>query len=385
MMHQKILIITPNNDTFTNPTMIALFQLLKEKETITYLFGPEQHPSCPENLFGVKHIQSSFKLSFFRNPKYYISQFLSYYKIFRCLKRNKINTLLAVDPMGLIVGGRVKRFLGKHLHLSYLSFEIFFKEELSGYYLSLKNKEIYYSRYIDSLLIQDEKRKKMLFQENNIDLKEENVALVPVSPTKINISEKLNIHEKLGISKDKKLAVYSGSVGKWCGTEAIIDIFNKGYWDDNYNLVFHTRKPIKQGDAYYDELMQLHNNKSIPFTLHPNPFGTFEELLAFLAGFDIAFALYYPNSDNPYYGMNMKEIGLSSGKFSTYMMVGLPTIVTPCSIYEELLKKYQFGAILKDIKDAIKKIESQQNEAKKLYLEILNPTLKVSNYIDIIF
>jgi hypothetical protein len=382
-----IAIITPNSDTFTNPTMTSLFHILKEKGVEVFLFGPIQHPACPDNLQNVNAIQSVFKLNLFKNPTHYIAHWSSYLKIIKTLRKEKISTLLAVDPMGIIVGGRIKKLFRGKIHLSYLSFEIFFKKELSDHYLSLKEKEIYYSAGIDSLLIQDEKRRELLLKEKSISLPFERIALVPVSPLKIEVLDKSDIHSMLLIPKQKKLVIYSGSVGTWCGTNAIIEAFDKGYWNNDYWLVFHTRKTIDSNNPFFADLIRLDADEKNPFSLHPNPYDSFEELAQFLSGFDIALALYYPNNENPYYGMNMKEIGLSSGKFSTYMMLGLPTIVTSCSIYEELLHKYKFGAILYDLNflnDSFKKVENNENNALKLYDEILEPESKLIDYVNIL-
>src|ERR1035437_2945072 len=253
----KIIVVTPNTDTFTNPTMTALFHILKEQVVDVYLFGPDQQPSCPDNIQNVRFVRSVFKLKLFRNPKHFKAHWYSYFKIIRLLRKEKISTLLAIDPMGIIAGGSVKRFIGKKITLNYISFEIFFKDELSGYYLKMKEKEIYYSGFIDSLLIQDEKRRVLLFHENNINLPPECISLVPVSPMKIEIAEKPDIHTLLNIPVEKKLVIYSGSVGVWCGTDALIEAFNNRYWNNDYWLVFHTRKTILSGDAYYEELMRL--------------------------------------------------------------------------------------------------------------------------------
>jgi hypothetical protein len=382
-----ISIITPNTDTYTNPTMTALFHILKEQRVDVYLFGPDQQPSCPDNIQNVRFVRSVFKLNLFKNPIHFKAHWTSYFKIIRLLRKEKISTLLAVDPMGIIVGGRIKRFIGKKINLSYISFEIFFKNELSGYYLKMKEKEIYYSGFIDSLLIQDEKRRDLLINENSISIPPECIALVPVSPVKIEIAEKPDIHTSLNIPVDKKLVIYSGSVGAWCGTDAIIEAFDKGYWNNDYWLVFHTRKIIQSNDAYYEELMRLENDVNIPFSMHPHPFDSFEELSVFLSGFDLALALYYPNNENPYYGKNMKEIGLSSGKFSTYMMLGIPTIVTPCDIYADLILKYPFGAVLQDINQIgtlLSETVFDKQGAYQLYNEKLQPMDKLKKYIEII-
>lgn len=382
---KNILLLTPNSDTFTNPTMTTLFHLLNERGVNVYLFGPEQQPACPGNIKNVNWIPSKFKLNLFRNPKNYASHWKSYRDVKRILNQKKIKTVMAVDPLGLIIGGRVKRFLAKDIHLSYLSFEIFFKDELLGYYQKMKEKEIYYSKYIDSLLIQDEKRKQLLFQENKFDLPDEKVALVPVSPMKIEINEKLDLHKKFGIAKDKKLVVYSGSVGEWCGTKAIIGAFGNGYWNNNFHLIFHMRKPITDENEFYADLKRLDDDDDIPFTLHPNPFDSFEALSVFLSGFDVALALYYPNNQNPYYGMNMKEIGLSSGKFSTYMMLGLPTVVTECEIYNFLNGKYNFGAILQSDMDLGISLEQcaqiEKLDVLRLYNQELDPIIGLDKMV----
>ena len=377
-----IAVVTPNTDTFTNPTMTTLFHLLAEKGVAVYLFGPEQQPACPDNIGNVTLVRSKFMLYLFRNPSKYKEHWKSYFEVRRIIREKRIKTLLAVDPLGLIIGGRIKRIFRMKVHLSYLSFEIFFKNELSGYYLKMKEKEISYSQYIDSLLTQDTRRKELLLEENNISISDNQIALVPVSPLKIDVKDKPDLHLKFGIPKEKKLAVYSGSVGEWCGTKAIIEAYDKGYWNQDFHLIFHTRKSIDEGNEFYTGLKRLDDDVSIPFTLHPHPFDSFEALSGFLSGFDVALALYYPNNQNPYYGMNMKEIGLSSGKFSTYMMLGLPTIVTPCKVYEELIKEYKFGALLnniKEFKDVLTDSNFSKENALNLYENLLTP--KLDNYV----
>jgi hypothetical protein len=368
--------------------MSALFHILKEQNINVHLFGPRQKPDCPANLTNVQFTESFFRLYLFHNPKYYFSHLISFWRIIKHLRKEKVGTLLAVDPLGIITGGRLKKLLRQKIHLSYLSFEIFFKNELTTiYYKKLKEKEIYYSNIIDSLLVQDEKRKELLLQENKISLSDDKIILVPVSPMKFEIREKVDIHEKFSISRNKKLAVYSGSTGEWCGTRAIIEAFDKGYWNNNYWLVFHTRNTISEKDSFYSDLMRLNNDVEIPFTLHSKPFNGFEELASFLIGFDLALALYFPNKQNPYYGKNLEEIGLSSGKFSLYMMVGLLTIVTSCTIYEKLVKKYFFGNVIysiDELSNAMHSVAINKNETLELYNNLLNPKVSLAEYLKLL-
>jgi len=77
----------------------------------------------------------------------------------------------------------------------------------------------------------------------------------------------------------------------------------------------------------------------------------------------------------------MQEIGLSSGKFSMYMMLGLPTIVTACKTYNELIKKYKFGAVIEDVKELKSVVggEYAKEDVERLYNEVLTPVLTEFN------
>ncbi|MBQ9475153.1 MAG: hypothetical protein IJU69_02715 [Bacteroidales bacterium] len=369
-----IAIISPNTDTFTNPTMCSLFAFLQSKGEKAILFGPQQFPGCPEHIKNVELRTVDFKLTM-RNPRFWLSQLKSYRKVTKAIRNYGIKTLMGVDAKGLVIAGRIKKRFFPDIRLCYLSFEIFFSDEVKGYYLSTKEEEKKYSPLIDVLLTQDEIRRELLFEENGIRLSENRVALVPVSPDDIKDASETDVRSIFGIPEGKKAVVYSGSTGKWCGTGEIISCFDKGLWPADCHLVFHSRTAPREGDEFYDDLMRLSSDPKIPFSLHPHAFESMIDLAAFLKGFDIALALYYPNYDNPYYGRNMQEIGLSSGKFSMYMMLGLPTLVTPCRIYTRLLEDYRFGATVETAQELSLALQKNYDkaEARRLYEQILTP------------
>ena len=142
--HQRLCkvtaIITPNTDTFTNPTMCSLFAFLESKGEKVILFGPEQTPSCPADIKNVELQTVDFKLTL-RNPRFWLSQLQSYRKVTKAIRRFGIKTLMGVDAKGLITAGRIKKYLFPNIRLCYLSFEIFFSDEVKGYYLSTKKEE----------------------------------------------------------------------------------------------------------------------------------------------------------------------------------------------------------------------------------------------------
>ena len=369
-----IAIISPNTDTFTNPTMCSLFAFLQSKGERVILFGPQQFPGCPEHIKNVELRTVDFKLTM-RNPRFWLSQLKSYRKVTKAIRRFGIKTLMGVDAKGLVIAGRIKKHSFPSIRLCYLSFEIFFSDEVKGYYLSTKEEEKKYSPLIDVLLTQDEIRRDLLFEENGIRLDESRVALVPVSPDDIKVEQREDIRSIFGIPEGKKAVVYSGSTGKWCGTGEIISCFEKGLWPADCHLVFHSRTAPREGDEFYDDLMRLSSDPKIPFSLHPHAFESMIDLAAFLKGFDLALALYYPNNDSPYYGRNMQEIGLSSGKFSMYMMLGLPTLVTPCRIYSKLLRNYSFGDTVQTAEELSLALQKDYDgaEARKVYEQVLTP------------
>ncbi|MBP9192726.1 MAG: hypothetical protein KBF96_09265, partial [Ignavibacteria bacterium] len=102
----------------------------------------------------------------------------------------------------------------------------------------------------------------------------------------------------------------------------------------------------------------------------------------------IGLAVYFPNYEDSFSGKNVEEIGLSSGKFSTYIMLGKPTITTSNKIYNYLNEKYNYGYIIdtaEDIKEGIVNIKSEYDMkvsgCKKLFKEVLDPEMKINNLL----
>ncbi len=90
-----------------------------------------------------------------------------------------------------------------------------------------------------------------------------------------------------------------------------------------------------------------------------------------------------------YAGKNLEEIGLSSGKFSTYMMLGIPTITTSNTVYKELNNKYHFGETINkmnELPNALIQIgndfETNIKACKTLFKNELEPESRISNLIN---
>ncbi|MBK6506646.1 MAG: hypothetical protein IPG02_13505 [Ignavibacteria bacterium] len=116
---KSVAIITPKIDTFSNPTLIALIDELIERKIKILFFGFEQ-------IFIPKHVREKLELNelpfnfykfepSFRRMKKITTQYVD---LFVKLKiKNKVEYLICVDPMGLVIAGRMKSAINAKDHL----------------------------------------------------------------------------------------------------------------------------------------------------------------------------------------------------------------------------------------------------------------------------
>lgn len=384
---KTIAIVTPKIDTFTNPTLSILIEKLLEKNFKILFFGYEQlfipkdiirkidYHQLPLNFYTLKKNPNSIaKL---------LSQVRRIRKLFR--KENDVKALLCVDPMGLVIAGRIKRIVP--VKLLYASFEIFFKDEfLMDRKKILKDLEIEYSRKADAVIVQDEDREKLLRDSNDFPAHSK-FFRIPVSPAYFKVTPgKYGLRKKLGIPEDKVIVVYSGTLQNWSGINEILELF-PDHWDPDFRLVIHSHHRLSDSDPVKIRLDELQKaNQQVSY--HDYPFYEFKDYADFLSECNIGIAAYVPREGNIFAGKNLSVIGLSSGKFSTYMMLGIPAITTDNIPYKELNKKYKFGEVVDSISmipGALKKIRERYTEyqqgCKKLYNEVLNPEDKINEFI----
>ncbi|MFZ1321205.1 MAG: hypothetical protein WAT71_06575 [Ignavibacteria bacterium] len=385
---KTIVILSPKIDTFSNPTLVVLIQKLINRgyKIIYYGFDQLFIPSEYRKYFEFLELPFNF-YTLENNLKSYIKLVKQYIKLFVKLKlKNKVNTIICVDPMGLVIGGRIKTLLS--FKLVYASFEIFFEDEFFVQRKKVMKKlEMNYSKLVNIVIIQDEKREKLLKSVNNFS-DNTDFHRIPVSPLKMEITETdYDIHKELNIPEDKLIVIYSGSLQNWSGLNEIISLFPKK-WNNDFWLIIHTHQKLNEDSDLKIEINQLNINRQ-NITIHEKPFYRFEEYFEFLSKCDIGIATYFPNNLDIFAGKNLEAIGLSSGKFSSYMMLGIPTITTNHFIYRFLNNKYKFGEIINTISelpDALNKvrtgIKEKSESCKRLYDEVLNPEMKIELLID---
>lgn len=387
---KSIAILTPKVDTFSNPTLTLLIEKLLESGYKILFFGYEQIfiPDDIKDKLNFYHLPFHF-YKFYRRPYDVVKLVKQYYKLYRILKiENNVKTLICVDPMGLVIAGRIRRLV--NLRVIYTSFEIFFEDE---FFIEskkvLKKLEIKYSKKVELVVIQDKDREKLLKDANKF--KEKTKFLnIPVSPKPLTIlPDNYDIYLDLKIPKDKKIIVYSGTLQEWSGINGILNLLQNG-WNSDLWLLVHSHSVLDFNDELLQkiDLLKMQNRN---ITFHNKPFNDFNDYAKFLSRCHVGIATYFPNTVDIFAGKNIEEIGLSSGKFATYMMLGIPTITTANSIFKKLNSRYKFGETIKLIEEiplALSRIFDNYNKrtiaCRDLYENELNPVSGIDNLVQYI-
>ncbi len=385
---KTIAIVTPKIDTFSNPTLTLLIERLLEENYKILFFGYEQMFVPPEIYGKINFYPLPFNFyKFIKSPNSIIKLFSQYYELYKTLRiKNKVDTIICVDPMGMVIAGRITKLI--KVKLIYISFEIFFEDE---FYIQrkkvLKSLEMNYSQKVDTVVIQDGRRERLLKNVNNFKDTTKFIH-VPVSPKRVQLKpERYDIYKELNIPADKTIVVYSGTLQNWCGINEILNLLS-GEWSSEYWLVIHSHHTEIENNELKEKIEDLIKN-NFNLTYHNKPFYNYAEYAEFLSGCHIGIAMYIPNNMDIFAGKNIEEIGLASGKFSTYMMIGLPTITTANSLYPSLNLKYNFGETIgnaSEIPSALTKIKADYknkvNGCKSIYENVLNPVSKIDNLIN---
>ncbi|MFC1843872.1 hypothetical protein ACFLZ5_03700 [Thermodesulfobacteriota bacterium] len=374
----KIIVVTRNPDTFTNPTLLYFFKEITRRGYPLIILSTEQYIQKPDKLHSLKTFQvlgyGIFSLTRGNVIKNIIRAFYYYWRVWRPVRTTRKKIIIGIDPNGLITAYRLTKFLGKPASFGYFSFEIFFKEELkTDNQHRLKKMERRASQFLDFCVVQDETREQLLIEENNINHKCF-FFHIPVSPNK---TSKLQL-PPTKCQKPVKI-VAAGTLDTFTGIDKLLDFIEKD-WNINAHIEFHSRSKLDHDNPFKKRITYL-KNKKYPVKLNDEPFINEDDYYAYLSKFDIGLALYFPHEcDSIYTGNNIKYLGLSSGKFSTHMMLGMPTITTYNTTFADLNTKYSFGKCIKKIEELPKAIEEiclnypyYQKNCIRLYSEILDP------------
>jgi hypothetical protein len=383
-----LMVFTHNVDTFTNPFLVRFFEETKARNIRVLLFSPFWDKNFAPKNSNMELIE--FPVTLKRLLYNAIKSPMSYWRTFILTIRNRSAVVIGIDPGGFVRAARVGRYW--KARLGYFSFEIVFQKESSPSRMNrIKKAEISYSACADFVVIQDARRRALLEQEGRFS-SECKFFQIPVAPSGItpnSVNGKKKRRKELSLPVDRILMIHSGDVAAWTGIDRLLDLIESGR-NDNYWLVVHSKRRLTETDTYRKRIEYL-QSRGRPVSLHNQPYTNNDDYFQFLSAFDIGIALYFPNDFEGEYvsGLNIEEIGLSSGKFNTYMMLGIPSIVRANGIFPSLREEYDFGGTISDVSDLmsaadeiVSKYDTKRDNCLRLYDEVLRPDERVKGLVD---
>ncbi|MGE5411841.1 MAG: glycosyltransferase, partial [Clostridiales bacterium] len=233
-------------------------------------------------------------------------------------------------------------FVAKFYRIPYgvISYEIMFAEETTSQYLV---NDINASKDVSFAVCQDELRSFHLSKENHIPLSK--IINIPVAGRSARRGVRAyNLHEILGIPRQKKIALYMGSVtSKWAGINEIIEEIDN--WPDDWVLLLHQRY------AQYENnfLREISPKKNIFISPYSSlPFDNIGELLNSV---DLGLGIYIPQKSSIFEGNNLKYIGMASGKIMTYLQYGLPILINELGEMSVHTRQNQLGTVVENLRE----------------------------------
>ncbi|MCT7486744.1 hypothetical protein N5T98_06870 [Aliarcobacter cryaerophilus] len=364
-MKRKIVIIHPEGNIFNNPNLYEIILFLSIHFDLHILLPElEINRKYKKNNFTYKIIEYS---DIYNNENLILEENL----LLDFIKRYSLGQydfVIGIDRIGIFLAYAINCFYDTKY--GFISYELFFENETSKEFKSIEKLACI---DIEFAIIQDKQRGLNLQQENNIPF--EKMLYIPVAgSTKYKYKKSYFVYDILNIDYKKKMLIYTGSIASW---SCFKEIFEKAVIPENWVLVIHDRygssfeklnKIVKKlPDNVYFLDIELCSNRDMYKILHSA---------------DLGLALYCPNYISPYTGKNILDIGLSSGKISTYLQNGLPIVTTYNEILSSYMQKYSIGYMLHSITE----LESilLKHKSKEMYhkdsLIFFESVLSLKNY-----
>jgi hypothetical protein len=218
-------------------------------------------------------------------------------------------------------------------------------------------------------IIQDVVRKDLLIKEYNVQT--DKILLMPVAGSGVRRIKRSNyLHQKLNIPADKKILLYMG----WINELQIKRLLSYGkHLPLNWVFVIHSRYRYAQNIS--DKM-----DKNVYFSFD-SPIENIEDIGVLLSDCDAGFCSYQSDYYSPHTGDNIKYIGLSSGKTSTFLQYGIPVVVENMNIWDEIVEKKQIGMVLKNRGDLARLNSLLNDEISEKCMSFFEKHLDVKNFV----
>lgn len=159
------------------------------------------------------------------------------------------------------------------------------------------------------------------------------------------------MHRRLGLDESTKILLCPGTITEQFLSSTVVRSAHG--LPPGWNCVVHSAGWRDENDPYIRELRELAAGAPVTFSLNPVPYSQIDEVLSSAR---IGIALYTQDE-----GPNWATTGLSSGKLSHFLKVGVPVIVSPLPGLVEFVRTHGIGEILEDpsqLPDLIDRIDS---------------------------
>jgi cyclopropane fatty-acyl-phospholipid synthase-like methyltransferase len=315
----RIMIIHPEGNLNNNPNLSGIVEILCAEGYDVHMYSPklndvQQHAPCPRSRF-------------FFTPEHKILK-----NVTAVLPTEVHHDQLAVhafiesniQPCNLVIGidrGIVEAsVIARHFGVPYglISYELLFAEETGEKNIA---EFVAASHNVSFAVCQDRVRSLHLSRENGIPL--ERIVDIPVAGRAARRGAQTSIlHDALGLSKDRKIALYMGGVTSvWSGINELLAEVH--LWPDDWALVLHHRY------AQYNKKLEVFIASQQKKNIFLSPFAAlpFSQIHELLFAADLGLSFYIPQEHDINAGNNLKYIGMASGKTATYLQHGVPILI----------------------------------------------------------
>ena len=363
MNSRKVLVIHPEGNTFNNPSLKCIIDLLVDNNVqVDIRYALSDAPMPAHEGVGllpyattVRRIKSIlYNRTHWRLPRLILAW------IEKQFIYPQYDLVIGIDRQGLIEA----YLYHKQTQCPYvfISFEIMYSEETSDRF---KQMEIEASQFIRGWLVQDTDRGEALAQENQIN--NDHRFLLPLASAGSAAPTTTRLRDDLGIPKDKQVAIVIGSITPWSMTSEILHSVSD--WPENWVLIVHDRygktreiladlsaNSSSSSNSRYESL--IGNKIYISDAAAENV----DEMSHILTGIDAGLAFYRPDYANPYTGKNLAILGMAAGKISTYLRHGIPVIMNDIGMYAQQAREHQFGAVVNSAEEIGASLDQMAND-----------------------
>lgn len=367
---KRILIIHPEGNIFNNPNLLSIANFLHEDYNVDVLIPYSKHQE--NSSFNIISYNKVWNKIFSRINKYWLYKIFLLF-LFRLSKLQKYDFIFGIDKIGIINA----HFFSKIYNCAYslISYEIFFEDETS---VLFKEIEIFSCKNIAFAIIQDHIRGELLSHENKISC--DKLIYIPVSSDgKSKFTPKsFTLHKMFNLPFSAKILIFTGSVADWTCISEILTA-SGSFLINDWVLVIHDRYGNAKSNINKLNLNHLLNEK---IYLIDSTIFNFDELDLILSDADLGIVSYKPIPTSPYTGKNILYIGMSSGKFSTYIKNCLPVLVYRSEDLGAEVLNHDLGLFIRDL-NTLKQhlIEFKGRSAYRNQCELyFNTKLSFDNY-----